>query len=242
MTVLSALAVLVAIALSALVGPGRALAHGDPTAHYLESDSLLTSYAAPPDLAVELQLRGVLDAAAARGYPIKVVLFADENDTGGELAPLEDTQAYAATVSADVEAVSPLRAPVLIVAPDEFGLGGRQPRGGTPTPITEPLAAKLARRLPLAKKADGNALARTAMVAVRRLAAAGGHPLPKPIPPAEQKLDGILGAGAPRDGDALGEAWLIVILVGTAGLGALLFAVHRRITRELEPDANARNG
>ena len=77
----------------------RALAHGDPTAHYLETDSLLTSYAAPPDLAVELQLRGVLDAAAARGYPIKVVLFANENDTGGEPEPLEDTQGYATTVS-----------------------------------------------------------------------------------------------------------------------------------------------
>jgi hypothetical protein len=156
-------------------------------------------HAAPPDLAVELQLRGVRDATAARGYPIKVVLFANLGDTGGEPEPLEDTQTYATTVSDDLEAIGSLRAPVLVVTPHRLGLGGKQPRDGTPTPITRPLAAELARGLPLAKKADGNALARTAMVAVRRLAAAGRHPLPKRIPPAEQNPKGILGAAGPRE-------------------------------------------
>jgi hypothetical protein len=222
---------------TALVGPTRALAHGDPTAHYLETDSLLTSYSAPPDLAVELRLRGVLDAAAARGYPIKVVLFASEEDTGGELEPLEDTQTYVTTVSDQLEAVRPLRAPVLIVTPHGFGLGGRQPRGSTVSPITRPLAAELARGLPLAKKADGTALARTAMVAIRRLAAAGGHPLPKRIPPAEQNLTGILGTGAPRDPGTPGGPWLIAaVLASTALLAALFVAVHRRALREPEPD------
>jgi hypothetical protein len=223
---------------TALVGPTRALAHGDPTAHYLETDSLLTSYSAPPDLAVELRLRGVLDAAAARGYPIKVVLFASEEDTGGEPEPLEDTQTYVATVSREVDAVSPLRAPVLIVTPHGFGLGGTQPRGGTLTPITPPLAGELARGLPVAKKADGNALARTAIVAIRRLAAAGGHPLPERIPPAEQNLKGILGTAAARDPDSPGGPWLIAaVVVGTTLLlGALLVVVQRRVLRDPEPD------
>jgi hypothetical protein len=200
---------------------------------------LLTSYAAPPALAVELRLRGVLDAAAARGYPIKVVLFANEEDTGGEPEPLEDTQTYVTTVSGELDAISPLRAPVLIVTPHRFGLGGKQPRGGTVSPITRPLAAELARGLPLAKKADGNALARTAMVAIRRLAAAGGHPLPKRIPPAEQNLNGILGTAASRDPETPGGPWLIVAVLGGTALllGALLVAVHRRVApRELDPD------
>ena len=221
-----------------MVGPTRALAHGDPTAHYLETDSLLTSYSAPPDLAVELKLRGVLDAAAERGYPIKVVLFASEEDTGGEPEPIEDTQTYVTTVSGELEAVGALRAPVLIVTPHRFGLGGPQPLGGTPTPVTRPVAAELVRGLPLAKEADGNALARTAMVAVRRLAAAGGHPLPKRVPPAEQNLKGILGSAPSRDGDTVSGPWLIVALLGgTALVGALLVAVHRRTGRQLEPDA-----
>jgi hypothetical protein len=229
--------VLLAVALSALVGPAGAMAHGDPTAHYLETDSLLTSYAAPPAVPVELRLRGVLDAAAARGYPIKVVLFATDADTGGEPEPLEDTQTYVTTVSDQLEEMSPLRAPVLIVTPRGFGLGGRQPRDGTVTPITRPLAAELARDLPLAKKADGNALAHTAIVAVRRLAAAGGHPLPKRIPPAENNLNGILGSAASRGSGTAGGPWLIVaVLAGTALLAAMLVAVHRRTPRELDPD------
>ena len=228
---------MLAVALTAVVGPGRALAHGDPTAHYLETDSLLTSYSAPPDLAVELRLRGVLDAAAARGYPIKVVLFASEEDTGGEPEPLEDTQTYVTTVSEDVDAVSPLRAPVLIVTPHGFGLGGKQPRGGTLRPITPQLAGELARGLPLAKKAEGDALARAAIVAIRRLAAAGGHPLPKRIPPAEQNLRGILGTPASRDPETPGRPWLIVaVLAGTALVAALLVATHRRVLRDPEPD------
>jgi hypothetical protein len=199
---------------------------------------LLTSYAAPPDLAVELRLRGVLDAAAARGYPIKVVLFANEDDTGGEPEPLEDTQAYVTTVSDELDAIRPLQAPVLIVTPDGFGLGGKQPRGGTVSPITQPLAAELARGLPLAKKADGNALARTAMVAIRRLAAAGGHPLPKRIPPAEQNLNGILGSAASRDTEIPGGPWLIAAVLGGTALlvGALLVAVDRRAPRERDPN------
>ncbi len=233
----SLLAVLLAVALGTLFCPAGALAHGDPTSHYLETDSLLTSYAAPPDLAVELRLRGVLDAAAARGYPIKVVLFASEEDTGGEPEPLEDTQTYVTTVIDDLEAISPLQAPVLIVTPRGFGLGGKQPSGGTLRPITPALAAELARGIPIATRADGNALARTAMVATRRLAADGGHPLPKRIPPAEQNLTGILGTAPARDRDGLGAPWLIAALLGgTAALGALLVAVHRRAGRRLEVD------
>ncbi len=221
-----------------MVGPTRALAHGDPTAHYLETDSLLTSYSAPPDLAVELQLRGVIEAAAERGYPIKVVLFASEEDTGGEPEPIEDTQTYVTTVSDELEAYGGLRAPVLIVTPHRFGLGGTQPRGGTLMPITRPLAAELARGLPLAKEAEGNALARTAIVAVRRLAAAGGHPLPKRIPPAENNPRGILGAARASDSDTAGGPWLFAAVFGASVLllGALLVVVHRRTVRDLEPD------
>ena len=179
----------------------------------------------------------MLDAAAARGYPIKVVLFADEGDTGGEPEPLEDTQTYAMTLSNDLEATGSLRAPVLIVTPHRLGLGGKQPRHGTPTPITRPLAAELARGLPLAAKVDGSALARTAMVAVRRLAAAGGHPLPKRIPPAEHNLKGILGAAGPREAGTFDRPWPIMAVVGsTLLLGALLVVVHRRAVREPEPE------
>ena len=225
--------------MTALAGPAGALAHGDPTVHYLETDALLTSYSAPPDLEVELRLRGVLEAAAARGYPIRVVLFASEEDTGGELEPIEDTQTYAIGVSNELAAIGRLLAPVLIVTPDGFGLGGQQPRDGTLRPITASIAAQLTRDLPRARLPEGNALARTATVSVRRLAATGGFPLPKRIAPADHDPRGILGATRAGDGGTADSPWLVAGLLASTALlaGALLLAVHRRLARGPEPDA-----
>jgi len=203
--------VLAALLAAALALPASAFAHGDPTAHYLETDSLLTSYASPPEVAVELQLRGVLDAAAARRYPIKVVLFADENDTGGEREPLDQTQYYAGVVGSQLR---PLKAPVLIVTPDRLGVAGTQPRA--------------ARGLELPQGDDGNALARAAMVAVRRLAADGGHTLPEYIPPAKNNPFGILD-NARRDTHTANGPWLTAAVAAVSLLlGALLVVLYRR--------------
>ena len=66
----------------------------------------------------------MLDAAAARGYPIKVVLLANEGDTGGDPALLEDAQSYVTTVSAELEAVvRPVRDACLEGAPATNGNG-----------------------------------------------------------------------------------------------------------------------
>jgi hypothetical protein len=229
--------VLIGAAVVALAGAGGALAHGDPTAHYLENDNLLTSYAAPPAVDLELRLRGVLDEAASRGYPIKVVLIANEGDTGGEPEPLEHTQTYVHTISGELDGIKGLRAPVLIVTPHGFGLGGVQPRRGALSRITDARAGELLRPIPIAGKVEGDALVRTAMLAVRRLAANGGHPLPARIAPAKQNLNGILGTAAARDTADWGGPWVIALVVGGSALllGAMLVAVARRAPREPEP-------
>jgi hypothetical protein len=231
------LRVLIGTVVVALAAASGALAHGDPTGHYLETDALLTSYAAPPSLDVELQLRGVIDEAAKRGYPIKVVLIANEGDTGGEPAPLEDTQAYVHTISGELDGIKDLRAPVLIVTPHGFGLGGIQPSGGTLKRLTDARAAELLRGVAPAGKVDGDRLARTAIVTVRRLAANGGHRLPARIAPAKQNLNGILGTAASRDTADWGGPWVIATVVGGTALllGAMLLAVARRAPREPEP-------
>ncbi|WP_028064176.1 hypothetical protein [Solirubrobacter soli] len=207
---------LLAVALAGLLAaPASAVAHGDPTAHYLETDALLTSYAAPPDIPVELQLRGVLDAAAARGYPIKVALFANENDTGGEPEPFEDPQTYVQTIVKQLSETRPLRAPVLIVTPERYGIGGRQPQ------VTD---------LALPQEANGNALARAAMAAVRRLSSAAGHPLPEDIPPAKNDLNGILADQSAHDNG--GPVLIAAVVAASALLVALLIVLYRRTLRE----------
>jgi hypothetical protein len=135
---------------------------------------------------------------------------------------------------------APLRAPVLIVTPDGFGLGGKQPRDGTLRPITPSLAGTLAHGLPLAKRPTAP---RSPHGHGRRPAprGAGGHPLPKRIPPAEHNLNGILGSAAASDTGTLGP-WLIAALAfGTVLLGALLVAVHRRVVgRDAPQTADSR--
>ena len=229
--------VLIGALVVALAAAGVASAHGDPTAHYLETDPLLTSYAAPPSLDVELQLRGVIEEAARRGYPIKVVLIANEGDTGGEPEPLTHTQTYVHTISGELDGISGLRAPVLIVTPRAFGLGGIQPTAGTLKRLSDVRARELLGPIRVPGKADGDRLARTAMLAIRHLAASGGHPLPARIAPAKQNLNGILGTAASRDSADWGGAWVIATVVGGTILllGAMLVAVARRAPREPEP-------
>ena len=73
------------------------------------------------------------------------------------------------------------------------------------------------------------------MTSIRRLAAAGGHPLPKRIPPAEQNLNGILGSAAARDGQTAGTGLIVLMLISTALVAGLLVAAHRRVSRRAQP-------
>ena len=106
---------------------------------------------ARPALEVELQLRGLLDAAAKRGYPIKVSLIASEGDTGGEAAPLGTPQRYAECVGRSSRASAPLRAPMLIVTPNRIAVAGRQLRDGrADSPSSRPDARALVRGVAVA--------------------------------------------------------------------------------------------
>jgi hypothetical protein len=217
----------------ALASASAALAHGDPTAHYLETDPLLTSYSKPPFTNVELRLRGLIEAAAKRGYPIKVVLMADLGDTGDDPFPLEDTQRYVHTISGELDGIKSLKAPVLIVTPHAFGLGGRQPQNGEIVQLTDAAAASLLRGIEPSGRVDGTALARSAMAAVRQLAREGGHPLPKVVPPAKTNLQGILGRASDRSpGDTSNRTIVVVLTLTAVVLVGLLLLVQRRVGRE----------
>ena len=147
-----------------------ASADGDPASDVLYSEQLFLPYdvSFPPRL--QAQLRQLLAAGARSGFPIRVAVVATAYDLGsiGEL--WRRPQVYARFLGTELSLVYHGR--LLIVMPNGFGLY----RGGNPVALER-------RSLDTVKIAPGGSgLARAAIIAVRQLAAAVGHPLTLPQP------------------------------------------------------------
>ena len=207
--------------LIALTAAAGAAAHGDPPSHYLETEQLYPAFADRPSQTLELKLLGHLQAAEERGYPIKVALVANEEDLVDNPGMLRNPQRYAEFVGTELG--PNLRAPVLVVTSSGFGVSGRQVDGRVPLAGVE-----------IPQRANGDTLARAAIVAVRRLARAGGHPLPANVPPAE-----VLRASSVSSADGLGlNLWLIVGLFAIVFVpSVLLFEIWTRTSRRQDQPA-----
>lgn len=179
--------------------------HGDPSGHYLETDPLYPSFAERPSQALELQLLGLLQAAQRDGYPIKVALVGGEDDVTDTPGMLRHPQRYAEQLVAELEAVRPVTAPLLVVTPHGLGVAGRAMADRVYGPVTRAGARGLLGSLSGRRPADGDALAQTALAAVRRVARIGGHGLPADVPPARAISPGPSRAGG---GDGSTPRWM----------------------------------
>ena len=209
---------------AALAAASVASAHGDPSTHTLESDNLYPAVADRPSQSLELRLIGLLRAATARGYPIKVALIANADDLE-DATLLGRPQAYAEYLQRELGGPDVLRAPLLVIAPSGLGVSGRELRNGRL--LRMPPAGRWAplRGLRISPAAGGDALARAALAAVRSIAAAGGKPLPAYVPPASYV------AATPSGDRGLGGWLLIVLAVSSfllAWLGYELWVSFRR--------------
>ncbi len=159
--------VLLVVVLVLLGAPAGALAHGDPSSHYLESGNFYPGFTVKaPSQANQLKLMGLLAAADKAGYPVKVSLLGDEGDVYDKPEMLRNPQRYANYIAAALKSSQvPLGAPVVVVSPYGIGVAG-------------PGAAKIA----TVPGAGGDQLGDAAMTAMRQLATADGHPLPANVP------------------------------------------------------------
>ena len=203
---------MVAALATALAVVGAASAHGDPSTHALEGDSLYPAVASRPSQAVELRLIGLLRAAERHGYPIKVALVANEYDLAEDTWLLRKPQAYAEFVASQLGPA--LKTPLLVITPYGVGIAGTADRAQ---------ARLLLRHLRISRQANGNELARAATIAVRRLAAAAGRPLPAHVAPATAVWGGATAANA---GDGLPVRRAVVLFVGLFGLSWLGYEVR----------------
>jgi hypothetical protein len=149
----------------------------------LETENLYPAVASRPSQSLELRLIGVLRAAAARGYPVKIALIANADDLE-DASMLGRPQAYAEYLQRELGGASALRAPLVVIEPSGFGVSGHELRDGRLKAIRRGTAWAPLRGLTVAPGAEGDALARTALAVVRRASAAAGRPLPAHIPPA----------------------------------------------------------
>jgi hypothetical protein len=145
--------------------PALARADGDPASDVLATQALFLPQDAGATPAQRAQLSALLATAARRGYPIRVALVASSADLGSVTALWRQPGTYARFLGEELAFVH--KGPLLVVMPNGFGLT----RLGRPLPGQAGLAAL---------GAPGAGLAGAAITAVRRLAAASGHPLPLP--------------------------------------------------------------
>jgi hypothetical protein len=185
---------LAAVGALLLAAPAVALANGDPA-----SDVLLQAKVYFPTQRVSVEaansLKAVVESANAKGYPIRVALIKDESDLGTVPNLLNQPQKYSEFLAPEIRFA--YKGDLLVVMPT--GLGVTQ-TDETPAPAS----AVQGMQVEAGGSPDGLAL--TAEEAVKKLAAAAGHPLE-----AAKKKSG--GGGA-----AAGIIVAIVLLgVGLAG-------------------------
>ena len=215
--------VLISAALALLLSPASAVADGDPASDVLLGQDTFLPY--PPNTVsapVAAALKATMERAKKEGYEVKVALIADARDLGSAGRLLTEPQKYADLLTQEISlnvthGTSVQQPRVLTVLP--AGLGGNNLGDNTGDALDGVIPASSA----------PDELARTAAVAVGRLAAADGKPITMPELPAA--------AAAPGEGGGL-PAWLLyavpVLLVGLA-----VFGVNARMNRIEDPAADA---
>jgi hypothetical protein len=144
--------------------PAAAAADGDPASDVLLGENVFYPYSPPTSPALQKQLNAETAAAKQAHFPLKVALIGAPVDLGVIPSLFGKPQKYADFL--DQEISFQTKQPLLVVMAAGYGVQGVDAK-------TRAAAAALPK--PVSTKS--NDLARAAIVAVPKLAAAAGHPL-----------------------------------------------------------------
>ncbi|MGB9185936.1 MAG: hypothetical protein WCB67_17925 [Solirubrobacteraceae bacterium] len=199
--------ILCVVVLGSLLVPVAALADGDPASDVLLGDNVFYPYTPPVPLSIQRTLNAETTAAKAAGLPVKVALIAAPTDLGVIPDLFGKPQSYADFLDQEISFTSKQR--LLVVMSTGYGVQGFD---GPATTAIRGVAK------PAGK--TSTALARAAIVAVARLAAASGHPL-KGVP-------GVNRAPAQSGASGGSKAPIVIALVLAVALVAIALIVLRR--------------
>jgi hypothetical protein len=206
----SASRIAVGAALLALALPAVARANGDPASDYLLVQSVFLPFNAKVDPEASKELADTIRAADEKGFKIKVAVIGSRYDLGTAFSLYNKAQKYAQFLG--LELSFQYRDRLLVVMPNGFGTSVN----GKP----DPKGIAVVQNLPPPGK-DPTKQVEAATVAIRKLAAASGKPLPASVG----------GSSSTRDRITLG--------VGLVALAAVLAAIvlwrRRRTPEKLAP-------
>ncbi|MEA2352095.1 MAG: hypothetical protein QOJ14_509 [Thermoleophilaceae bacterium] len=145
------------------MAPAVARADSDPASDILPTVDVFFPYQPKMSEAVKADLRGVTDAAKKAGYPIKVAIIATQADLGGVPQLFDQPARYAGYLGPEID-FNKKQQRLLVVMP-----------GGLGTYEVGPQASRAIAGVKVGAGVD--AMGRTAVDAVQRMAKADGHPI-----------------------------------------------------------------
>ncbi len=163
-----AAAFILVVALGAGWVPGLARADGDPASDVLVTQTLFLPWDAGVSASQQTQLTTLLREAEHKGHPLRVALIASSADLGSVTELWRQPQSYADFLGDELSLV--YKGTLLVIMPDGFGL---YRTNGSLGPERAALAS-------LRGAVAGAGLGTAALLAVRHVAAAAGHPLSIP--------------------------------------------------------------
>jgi hypothetical protein len=214
------LAVSLALAVYAAAA-APALGDGDPASDVLLFQPAFFPYASPSNGA-KAQLLGAVAAAKRAGYTIRVAVIQSRRDLGANPELYAEPQTYATFLDAELRSARYFGA-LAVVMPQGFGVapGGKLTPGGKrfkARPIG-PLLRAIA-PIPAPRSTDPDTLTVAGVTAVKRIAAAAGHPIKGPIANVEPSTapgSGSSGSGSSFTSIGLAGG-LVVVALGAIGL------------------------
>lgn len=203
--------VIVLVAVAVALPTGIARADGDPASDILLGSSVFYPY--QPAVSASLQRSLTAEAAAAKrgGFPIKIALIDSAVDLGAIPELFDQPQKYAEFL--DQEIVFIYKGPLLVVMPTGYGIT-------RVAPAVAGIVATLAK--PAGRRSDD--LARAALTAVPKLAAAAGHA----FRPSADTASGVSAGGG-------GSSAIVVVALALAAVAAAGTVLALRWRRQSRP-------
>ena len=204
------------------VAAAAALADGDPASDVLLFQPAFFPYAAPSDSA-RAELRGAVAAARQAGYTIRVAVIQSRRDLGANPELYAQPQLYAKFLDAELRSAGYFGA-LAVVMPQGFGVapGGALTHGGKRFDA-RPIGPLLRAIEPLQppRSTDPDQLTLAGVTAVKRVAAAAGHPIKGPIGKVEPAGSASSGSGSSFTSIGLAGGLVLAALVaiGLIGIG-----------------------